>query len=105
MLMSYHNYFFFFFTNLPRFIFFEGLGVIVLGAISLGRVVVTSPKIVKNIPKTYEYIYLVRKIISVHRLNDSTVHTDRQTNILLLIYEDMNRITRTKITKLNLKGI
>ena len=50
-----------------------------LGAIYLGRIVVPSPKIVKNISRTYEKVHCT---MSIQQLDHSA-----QTDILLLLFK------------------
>ena len=61
-------------------------GYFFLGAISLGMVVVSSPKIVINIPETYEKINPIKENPIGSAVSDifRYKHTDKQSDILLL---------------------
>ena len=58
-------------------------GLFFLGAISIGRVMVSSLKIDTNLPRTYDKLYILKINISVHHLPRSfgtNRHTDTQTH-------------------------
>ena len=73
----------------PRFLFqFLILVIFFLGAISLGRVLVLSPKIVINLSGTYEKLPSKGEPDWFSGQQDPLLQTNRQTNIRLLYYKD-----------------
>ncbi len=63
---------------------FLGVSIIFLGLISLGRVLVLSPKIVINLPRTNEKLHSKGEPDWFSGKQDSFVQTDRHVEILLL---------------------